>query len=33
MLAVEVKNKKTTVKTEKNFQFTDIKEVKDIVTF
>ena len=32
-VAVEGKKKKTTVKTEKNFQFTDIKEVKDIVTF
>lgn len=32
-VAVEGQKKKTTVKTEKHFQFTEIKEVKDIVTF
>ena len=32
-VAAEGKRKKTTVKTEKDIQFSEIKEVKDIVTF
>lgn len=32
-VAAEGKKKKTTVKTEKDIQFSEIKEVKDIVTF
>ena len=32
-VAADVKSKKTTVKTEKDIQFSEIKEVKDIVTF
>ena len=32
-VAAEGKRKKTTVKTEKDMQFSEIKEVKDIVTF